>query len=139
MSGENRNSLVIETFAKVCESLNEYAQQLRRVEAFPKITTGADIRYLKQGWKLQKFVEAQINASEGFWAGWWIELCSRDQGWVVSSSVSISHTDVHIELDEAEIDSVDELVQCLNSALEHLTKALDNHDGFKQAVMNRRE
>ena len=31
--------LVIEAFAKACESLNEYAQQLRRDHVFPQVTT----------------------------------------------------------------------------------------------------
>lgn len=134
MSREDHNSLVIEAFAEVCESLNEYAQKLRRVNAFPQVTTGADIRHLVQGWRLRKFVEAQLSASEGFWVGWSIELGGDGNKWVVSSNVSISHTDVFFELDEAEFESVDELLAALKVALNHLTNALDDHDGFREAV-----
>lgn len=138
MSVEDHNSIVIETFAKACEELNEYAQKLRRDDTFPEVTTGADIRYLAQGWRLRKFVEAQLNANEGFWAGWWLELGGDGDKWVVSSNLSISHTDTFFEVDELECGSVEELVAAINTALGHLTNALSDHDGFKEAVVTKK-
>ena len=128
--------LVIEAFAKACESLNEYAQQLRRDHVFPQVTTSADIRYLKAGWRLSKFVEAELNASECFWAAWSLELGGDGTQWTVSSSVSVSHTDVFFELDEANASSIEELLGAITLALEHLKSALADHDGFREAVAN---
>ena len=110
MSNQDLNMIVIGAFAKACERLNEYAQELRRRGTFATVTTRADIRYLASGWKLEKFVEAELSAKDGLWAAWWIDLGGTDQLWQVSASLSISHTDIYFEIEDAEVGSPQDLV-----------------------------
>ena len=69
--------------------MNEFSRTLRK--SFTLVRTGADIRsYEKRGWRLEKWVEAELDSTEGLWAAWWIEMGATENGWIVESQLAIS-------------------------------------------------
>ena len=88
----------IDAFASSCETLNDYACDLRQRLESVAVRTGADIRRYNNGWRLEKYVEAELEPKKGHIAAWWIDLGFTGDKWAVSSNVSVSHTDIHIEL-----------------------------------------
>ena len=51
---------MFELFAAACDRLNEYARTLDASRRFFDVRTGADIRNYQSGWRLEKWIEADI-------------------------------------------------------------------------------
>lgn len=124
----------IESFAIVCELLNDYARTLRSTAAFPEVRTGADIRHFSHGWRLEKWVEAELNREEGHWACWWIELGATGGHWLIDTHLSISHHPLFISLQEAQAVPADQLRPQLLRATEELTRALETNATFAREI-----
>jgi hypothetical protein len=124
----------IEIFCEACEWLNDYARNLRSSERFRTVVTSADIRDYRSGWRLEKCIEAELDQKEGLFACWWLELGYQDGHWLVSSNLSISHSDVYFEFPDRFAETVEELKTRLNKAVCELKNSLESHDGFKAAV-----
>lgn len=129
-------SSVIETFATACEQINAYAGSLRSGAVFSNVRTGADIRLYKTGWRLEKWMEAELNPKEGWWAAWWIELGETDGLWRIETHLSISHSEFFLGLQELSVPEdqvhrqillcVNELINALECNLDFLT-AVNQH------------
>ena len=69
---------IFELFAAACDQIDEYARTLDASRQFFDVRTGADIRNYRSGWRLEKWIEADIHkggvAGGGFTAVWWLEL-----------------------------------------------------------------
>ncbi len=124
----------IEAFASTCERLNDFARELREKSGFGDVRTGADIREYKHGWRLEKYVEADVDSQKGQVAAWWIEMGRLGTGWLVSSSVSISHTDIHVELPERNAKNSSELRSALRSAVDELVRMGYGENSFAESV-----
>lgn len=129
-----RCSEIIDYFAESCERMNEYSRTLDRKKLYRQVTAGANIRRFLSGWKLEKYVEAELSSAEGLWACWWLELGYEEGQWHVSTSVSISHSDTDIELMDSKVNTPEELRSCLNAALDELEAALEQNTAFRDAV-----
>lgn len=125
---------VIKYFAEACERMNEYSRNLRAQKRFGTVRTGADIRKYESGSKLEKFIEGELNSEEGLWAVWWLELSASGGEWVVSSNVSISHSDEYFDFEDRRAGSPEKLKICLEAAVLELESALDSHPGFAASV-----
>ncbi len=128
----------IESFAIACERLNDYARELRNAAAFREVTTGNGIRNYTNGWRLEKWLEAELNRDEGWSAAWWLELGGTDGDWLIVSHLSISHSDVFIELREQTVPSA-ELHQHLMSAVQELESSLKDNATFAREVALRKK
>src|SRR5688572_33469053 len=69
---------MFELFAAACDQLNEYSRRLDASSRFFDVRTGADIRNYESGWRLQKWIGADIHTGGvekgGLCACWWLEL-----------------------------------------------------------------
>lgn len=130
----NQACSAIASFAAACERLNSFARSLRDQGVFSTVHTGADIRNYETGWRLEKWVEAELNPAEGQWATWWFELGCIDDSVNVSSSLSISHGDCFISLPDRLAASVEELDVSLAAVIDELVVALDDNREFAHAV-----
>ena len=136
MKGPSEESL-IHHFAIACERMNDFARSLRRSSVFQEVRTGADIRQYESGWRLEKWVEAQLDPNEGLWAAWWLELGASDRGWVVKSHLAISPNILFIGLADRFAVSPSELERSLSTAVEELRDAMQNNLEFAQEVKRR--
>jgi hypothetical protein len=122
-------------FASASERLNDFARSLRMQSAFSKVKSPADIRQFEDGWRLQKWVEAELDSSEGLWAEWWLEVRpSSDGGWILESSLSVSPDGIFIGLQEANVHTLDELERYLTLAVDDLEAALEQNIEFAEEV-----
>src|SRR5437660_12468940 len=87
------------SFAAACERLNEFARSLRSDSRFGVVRTGADIRAYSYGWRLEKWVEAQLRGGELF-AVWWIEFGPRADDWITESHIAIDPDAFHLEVSQ---------------------------------------
>ncbi len=134
MRTEDDSAHVIELFAKACEEINEYARKLRESQAFRSVKTGADIRMYNSGWRLEKFIEGELNSQESQYSVWWLELGRSNNQWVVTSNVSISNSNVDFDLCCMKAGFSEDLAECLQVAVRKLKVALDEHTDFRKAV-----
>jgi hypothetical protein len=67
-----------------------------------------------------------------------LELGYKDGNWLVSSNLSISHSDVYFEFEDRYAASIEELKTHLNEAVCELEDSLDSHDGLKQPSLRLR-
>jgi hypothetical protein len=125
---------IIESFAEACERMNSFARALRAQGWFGVIRTGADIRKYESGWRLEKFIEAELNSEKGEWACWWLEIGLRKGQWLISSNISITNSEIHLEFEDRQAGSNEELKICLNSAVSDLEDSLNYESDFKRAV-----
>jgi hypothetical protein len=122
-------------FALACERLNDFARSLRTQSVFGKVRSRADIRYHEDGWRLQKWIEAELDQSKGLWAEWWLILGpSTGAGWNIESSLSISPDEIFIVLQEATVNSLGELERCLTVAADQLEQALQQNKEVAEEV-----
>ena len=129
-----RCSKIIDYFAESCERMNDFQRTLDRTNQFRQVTSGSNIRKYLDGWKLEKWIEAELNPLEGLWACWWLELGFENGQWLVHTNVSISHSDTELDLTHSKVDTPDALRHCLNTALNELEIALDKNSAFRAAV-----
>lgn len=109
MNELERGPLVIGHFALACERMNEFSQSLTQSSHFASVRAGADIRNYESGWRLEKWVEAEIDRVEGLWAAWWLELGPRKDGWMIESHLAVSPDISFIPLKDRFAASCDEL------------------------------
>ena len=104
-------------FATACERMNQLAVELGDDSRFGDVRTGQDIRHYESGWRLEKWVEALIDADEGLWACWWLELGCTDDNWLVGTSASISHSDIDLDLPDRSAAGISELEVVLDEGV----------------------
>jgi hypothetical protein len=122
-------------FALACERLNDFAGSQRKQCVFGKVENYTDIRHYESGWRLQKWVAAELDSLQGLWAEWWLEIGpSSAGGWDVESSLSISPDGISIVLQEVRVNSVAELKRCLTVAVDDLERALEQNIEFAEEV-----
>ena len=126
----NQTPEAIDAFASSCELLNGFARDLRQRLGSAPVRTGADIRKYNNGWRLEKYVEAELEPEEGHTAAWWIDLGWADEKWVVSSNVSVSHTDIHIELPERYTTDSANLREILTETIDQLIGMTEKENAF---------
>lgn len=139
MSSVTNGARGVEIFAHGCEQMNEFARELRQKENFAEVRTGADIRNYDSGWRLEKYVEAEIDAIQGFGVTWWLELGWKDDKWLIGASVSVSHTDLFYELPDCFAVNEEELKLCLEKTLKSLKSALKSDSEFCRQVARLRK
>jgi hypothetical protein len=126
----------IAVFARACEEMNDYQRELWTKWHYSAVRSQEGIRNWSSGWRLEKWVEVDLNVREAQSACWWLELQPNDSGpgWIVLANVSISHSSIECELENRVAHSVVELSTALQSAVGKLRRALDTHIEFKTAV-----
>jgi hypothetical protein len=124
-------------FALACERMNEFARTLRESSRFETVRTGADIRYYKNGWRLEKWVEAELNKDQGLWAAWWLELGPHERGWVIESHLAVSPDIFFAGLEDRTATAPQELREQLTAAVDDLKLALDQNMPFAEEVRKR--
>jgi hypothetical protein len=134
MSDVEREASAIGLFALACESLNEFARSMRESSLFSNVKTGSDIRYYETGWRLEKWVEAEINKTEERWVVWWLELGHESGRWILQSHLAISPQGEFISIPDRFANSPTELKEQLRIAVEGLTTALVRNSEFASAV-----
>jgi hypothetical protein len=134
MEYQEQELFPIRQFAFACEQMNEFAQSLRASSKFGMVRTGADIRNYKNGWRLEKWVEAELNKEQGLWAAWWLESGPREKGWIVESHLAVSPEVFYFGLEDHFASSPQELSQQLSKTVQHLKDALDQNHEFAEVV-----
>jgi hypothetical protein len=124
-------------FALACERMNEFARTLRESSRFETVRTGADICYYKNGWRLEKWVEAELSKGEGSWAAWWLELGPHERGWVIESHLAVSPDIFFAGLENRVATAPEELRNQLTAAVDDLKQALDQNTSFAEEVRKR--
>ena len=124
-------------FAQACERMNDFARSLRESGRFHEVRAGADIRSYRNGWRMEKWVEARLHSKEELWAAWWLEIGPRPDGWMIESSVAVSPDIFHDGLNDRIANTPDELTKQLSAAVEELQSALRQRNGFADAVDKR--
>src|SRR2546430_896947 len=139
MGFAENSGIATEAFGRACEQMNDFARSVRESGLFPGVKTGADIRCYDSGWRLEKWVEAEINPSEGLSAAWWLELGPDGDKLVVRSNLSISHGELFINLPDRAVTSPAELEEALAKAVADLTGSLAFNSRFTEEVRQRLE
>lgn len=124
----------IELFAECSEALNEFSRNLRDIPAFGEVRTGTDIRNYDSGWRLEKYIEAELAGKKGLWAVWWLELGQRDSSWVVETSVSVSHSDVYMGNPEHIAKNTQELKMALKQSVDMLIASAEKKHAFFREI-----
>ena len=117
-------------FASACGRMNDFAQSLRQSSVFVSVRTGANIRHYESGWRLEKWVEAELDRTEGLWAAWWLELGPRGNGWFIESNLAISPDILFLGLEDRIAATPDDVRRQLSLAIEELTYALQRNQRF---------
>lgn len=125
---------IIGHFALACEQLNAYAQTLREKAIFQVVRTGADIRRYESAACLEKWIEAELDKSEGISAAWWLEIKYDGNRWIIESSVNISPNIWFLELETKYANSIEDLNRNLRLAVDGLICAMANNDDFSIQV-----
>jgi len=135
MSDADPERSAIGLFARACESLNEFARSLYASTRFNNIRTGADIRYYETGWRLEKWVEAEIGQTQESVVVWWLELGAGESGgWLLESHLAITPEGEFITLPTRVAGSLTDLEEQLRVSIEELITALDRNHEFARAV-----
>lgn len=135
MSDAKSERSAIGLFARACESLNEFARSLRASTLFNNISAGADIRYYETGWRLEKWVEAEIDQHKESGVVWWLELGAGEPGgWLLESHLAITPEGEFINLPARVANSLTELEEQLRLSVDELITALDRNQEFAKAV-----
>jgi hypothetical protein len=124
-------------FALACEEMNEYARLLRESSLFGTVRTGADIRCYETGWRLEKWVEAELDKDEGLWAVWWLEFGPTKNGWIIESHLGINPDVLFVGLESRSIESLRDFEQHLSAAVRQLKGALEQDGDFAREVRKR--
>jgi hypothetical protein len=129
------NAEAIRLFAESCEALNDFERVLRNNSAFSNVRSSADIRNYASGWRLEKYVEAEISATRGLWAAWCLELGQTDDcHWLVESGVNISHSGVNIGFPDYVAKNTQELRAALNQAVDALIASAEKRHKFSREI-----
>jgi len=121
-----------------CEHMNEYARLLRGSSEFESVRTGADIRYYESGWRLEKWIEAELDKDEGLWAAWWLEFGAHEDGWIIESHLAISPDVFFAGLEDQIVTSNQEIGGQLELVVDDLKNALVKNQQFADEVRKRR-
>jgi hypothetical protein len=138
MTTESQQS-AIGQFALACEQMNDFARSLRSESVFGTVRTGADIRYYENGWRLEKWIEAELEPSQGLWSAWWLELGPHPDGWIVESSLSISPDALFLGFEDRTATSLVELEQCLADSVDNLKRSTSENPQFLEYLRRYRE
>src|SRR5262245_28599728 len=138
MKNEGQELSLIGHFALACERMNEFARSLRGSSLFGTVSAGADIRYYESGWRLEKWVEAELDRAEGMWAAWWLELGPTKDGWIVESHLSTGPDGLFIGLEDRLAASPKELEEHLSAVVEDLKHALQQNSEFAEEIKRRK-
>jgi hypothetical protein len=134
MISREQESSATGLFAVACEEMNDFARSLRELPQFGAVRTGADIRSYASGWRLEKWVEVQLDQSTGLWAAWWLEVGQHCEGWVVESHVAVGPEVLHLDFEARHAQSVVELANELSQAVDRLKRALHEYREFASEV-----
>ena len=127
-------SRVIGVFADFCENMNEFSRRLSSQHQNRAVHTGADIRKYAQGWRLEKYIEMPIDDVAGKVAAWWVELGQEDDKWAVSSSVSVSNTDIYMDLPVLHASDAEELQDAFSEVIQLFTQIGEQENRFSAAI-----
>ena len=117
--------------------MNDFARFLRESGRFHEVRAGADIRSYRNGWRLEKWVEAKLHSKDELWAAWWLEIGPQSDGWMIESSVAISPEILHDGLNDRIANTPGELAEQLSAAIDELKSALKQRRGFADEVNKR--
>jgi hypothetical protein len=132
MAPDDSEPFAIGSFARACEEMNDFARSLQSQGIFRVVKPGADICYYDQCWRMQKWVEADLDRWKT--ACWFLELGHNGSEWVVESRVSVSEGDTFIELKPRRANSVMALQVALAEAVDELRRSLTEIRGFADEV-----
>ena len=135
---KNNEVSAIELFSNCCELLNTYELELAERWKPIDVKSGADIRKYNCGWRLEKYLEANISPEEGNIATWWIELGYIEGRWVVSSNVNISHTEIYIELPDMYSENIIDLKSSLEESVALLQSMTESDNPFSDEINKKR-
>lgn len=130
---------LFESFAAACEQLNDYAITLRASGRFFDVRPGEDIRNYQSGWRLEKWIEADIHkggvAEGGFCAVWWLELGPGEpSGLKLEASLSVNPEHSDIDLPSRTAVTLSEFKEALAAIVNELQNALEINSEFIQAI-----
>ena len=114
-------------------------RSLRNSALFDTVRNGANIRHNLDGWRLQKWLEVELDRTEGLWAAWWLELGADKDGWLIESSLSIDPEILFIGLPDRFAATTEELRDRLTEVVDELTGALEQNREFADQVESRRK
>jgi hypothetical protein len=134
MASKAQEASAIAHFALACERMNDFERSMRNSAIYDAVRSGADIRHYKSGWRLEKWVEAELDGGEGIWAVWWMELECRDGTWIVESHVGVSPSEFSFDFTDRLASSAEELGRQLTAVVDELMGALTHNPEFSQAV-----
>jgi hypothetical protein len=121
-------------FAIACERVNDFSRRLETDGEFISVRVGADIRKYESGWRLEKWVEAEIDREEMLWAAWWLDLNRKDYNWIVNAHVSISHGEFFAEFPVRSAASLNDLEEHLHATVEELITAKETRFDFAYKI-----
>lgn len=126
-------------FAEACEQLIEYEIKLRASGRFFDVRSGAGIRNYRSGWRLEKWIEADIYkggvAGGGFCALWWLELGpGNPSGLMLDATLSVDPDHSYISLPSRTAVTLSEFKEALAAVVYELETALENNAEFIQAI-----
>jgi hypothetical protein len=139
MNEPERETLVIGHFALACERMNEFAQSLRRSSLFMTVRVGADIRNYESGWRLEKWVEAELDKDKDLWAAWWLEFGLCKDGWIIESHLAVSPDAFFFAFENRIATSPQEFGQQLLGVIADLEHSLEQNQQFAEEVRKKRQ
>lgn len=131
---DNKTGKAIELFACCCEQMNNFARSLREQIGFGDVRTYSDIRQYDTGWRLEKYVEAEIVPNSDQVAAWCIELGRVNDKWIVSSSVNVSHSNIYTDLGNRFASSEEQLRDVLAEVFDTIEMTIDAKSEFFRAI-----
>src|SRR5262249_47664951 len=90
------------------------------------------------GWRLEKWVEAELDRVEGLWAVWWLEFGPSKDGWIVESHLSINPDVLFIGLEDRLAASPKELEEHFLAVVDDLIHALQQNSEFAEEIKRRK-
>lgn len=130
---------LFESFAAACEQLNNYAVTLRASGRFFEVRPGEDIRNYQSGWRLEKWIEADLHeggvAKGGFCAVWWLELGPAEPtGLKLDALLYVNPDCSDIDLSSRTAMTLLEFKEAIAAAVNELQTALETNPEFIQAI-----
>jgi hypothetical protein len=121
----------IELFAKACERLNDFSRDLWESSLYVNALTSSNIRNYLQGWRLEKYVEANLQNSPEDSVSWCLELGKPDH-WLIHADVSVAHGGVYMEVMDCLVETDAQLEIALNRAVDALIAEAKEDSAFHQ-------
>lgn len=130
---------MFELFAAACEQLIEYGIKLRASGRFFDVRNGAGIRNYQSGWRLEKWIEADIHkggvAGGGLCVLWWLELGpGNPSGLMLEATLSVDPDHSYINLPSRTAVTLLQFKEALGAVLHEMETALETNAEFIQAI-----